>query len=113
MGDHKFTGQVELRRVINVVVRNQTEDSPLGAVLAKSLASIGEEEIKRVRSFLGDNSLNMRYLLQTRLKYLLNALANTHEHVFWNLVDMTEPILWNLTRVFILYIYKSMLICHV
>ena len=104
MGDHKFTGQVELRRVINVVVRNQTKDSSLGAVLAKSLASIGEEELKRVRSFLIENSLNTRYLMQTRLKYLLNALANTTEHVLWNLVNKTEPLSWNVTRVLSFYI---------
>ena len=49
----EFTGQVEPRRVINADVGNQTEDPSLGAFLAKFLASTGEEELKRVRSFLG------------------------------------------------------------
>jgi len=71
MGDQKFTRQVELRRVINAAVGSQAEDPPLGTVHVKALASLGPEELKRVRSFVAENSQKAR----ERVKFLNEAIC--------------------------------------
>lgn len=71
MGDQKFTRQVELRRVINAAVGSQAEDPSLGTVHAKALASLGPEELKRVRSFVAENSQKAR----ERVKFLNEAIC--------------------------------------
>lgn len=71
MGDQKFIRQVELRRVINAAVGSQTEDPSLGAGHAKALASLGPEELKRVRTFVAENSLKAR----ERARFLNEAIS--------------------------------------
>ena len=69
LGDPKANRHAELRRAINAATGSQVEDPTLGNLQAKSLESMGVEDLKRVRSSLLDNAWRSRYakvLLNTR-----------------------------------------------
>eukprot|EP01018_Ginkgo_biloba_P012311 Gb_07255 [translate_table: standard] len=76
MGDQKHARQVELRRVINAAMGSVAEDPSSGAVQAKPLASLGGEELRRVKANVSDNSLKAR----ERVKFLNEAICKLDKY---------------------------------
>ncbi|KAJ7516526.1 hypothetical protein O6H91_22G061500 [Diphasiastrum complanatum] len=76
LGEQKFARQLELRRAINAAVGSSTDDPSLGSVQAKSLESLGIEELKRIKSSILDNISRAR----ERSRHLAEAVVKLDKY---------------------------------